>query len=191
MTQTIKNFLNDDEINTLYRVLALHANNGNAFEDSGRYIITPTEMFIPKDIVAIQNKIEKTATEIYGKNLIKVTSGFHIYSGKFGKPRLTPHIDDYAGEVVFDYQLDANVDWPLKIDKKEYSLNNNEAVIFEGEKTTHGRIEKEFQRDDIVIMYIVNLVSAEHWVNYTKKNPRPMENIIEEIKKIREDRENW
>jgi hypothetical protein len=40
-------------------------------------------------------------------------------------------------------------------------------------------------------MFIVNLISDTHWFNNSATNPKTIEEIKNEIEKIRKDKENW
>ena len=192
MPEIIKDFLSKDEIISLYKTMSIHApNHGNIIEDSGRYIISTTNMSYFNDIVHIVKKIEDLVSKKYNKNMHAATIGFHLYSNEFGKPQLHPHIDEYAGEVVFDYQMDSNLSWPIKINKTEYTLNDNEALIFEGESSPHSRTMINFEMGQYLIMFIVNLISDTHWFNNSATNPKPIEEIKNEIEKIRKDKGNW
>jgi hypothetical protein len=191
MTYIVEDFLTKDEIIDLYEVFALYASNGNTFPESGRYIVSTTQISEYKKVKKILDKIENLVTEKYNKPMKVATTGFHLYNIKFGKPKLPPHIDDYAGEVVFDYQIASNICWPLKVDKKEYALKDNSALIFQGETTPHGRVDISFNNFDFVMMFIVNLIGNDHWYNFNDKNPQPINEIMDKINFIRTDKENW
>lgn len=187
MEYLYKNCFTQDEINFLYLDIIKNSEDGQIFKESGRKIIFLKNL---QNNIIIK-KIEHMVGNKYNKRLKVGTAAYHIYSLKYGIPECKPHIDDYIGEFVFDYQLDANIDWKLKINKNEYSLSNNDAVSFMGESVPHGRKNIYFQKNDHVIMLIVNLVSEEHWSNFSKKNPVSKEIIMEKIKKIRDDKDNW
>lgn len=191
MTTVIKNVFSQDEILTLHRLLSSYAGEGNKIENTGRYIISTTmfEMFPGmKDIIT---KIETYASNTINKKMKMFISAFHLYKMSYGIPSLKPHIDEAAGEVVFDYQLDSSLSWPIKVNKKIYELNNNDALIFAGETVAHGRTQQVFNGNDYVLMFIVNLISDEHWANFHEQNPKDIELIKKEIFDIREDKENW
>lgn len=191
MTILVKNIFSDKEIIELYKMMSSYCGEGSSFSESGRYIVSSTLFLNNANFAPIIEKIEKIVEENFNKKMKVVTTGFHLYKKCFGEPRLTPHIDDYAGEVVFDYQLDATIDWPIRINKENYILKNNDAVMFEGELVPHSRPEINFNGLDYVLVFIANLVSESHWFNDGKINPKDQNIIMKEILKIREDKENW
>lgn len=191
MTKIIKNVFNENEILTLYRLLSSNAGLGIKAEESGRYIVSSTFFKTFPGMEAIVDKIETHASDVANKKMKMFISAFHLYSFSYGKPILRPHIDDAAGEIVFDYQLDSSIVWPIKVNKKNYSLNNNDALIFAGENVPHGRPEQLFKNNDYVLMFIVNLISGDHWANFYEKNPKDYQSIINEIVEIRKDKQNW
>ena len=189
MAQIIKNFLNEKEILDLYTVFGISSGQGNKYEETARYVISGNNHPI---IIPIIEKIEKTTTELYGKPLKAITTGFHVYSQHYGpKPKLEPHIDEYVGEVVFDYQIRSSHPWPVRVDKVDYTLSDNDALMFMGETQAHSRRKVRFDGDMYTMMYIVNLISEDHWYNYSKTNPKSKEELHEAIRAVREDQGNW
>ena len=191
MTKLIKNVFNQEDIITLYRNLACFSGEGHKIKETGRYIIASTQLDRIPGIMDVISKIETMATEYAGKPMKMATVGYHLYKKCFGLPFLPPHIDEYAGEVVFDYQLDSTISWPIKINKELYVLENNDAIMFNGESVPHSRPESNFIEFEHVLMFIVNLISEDHWNNFFVVNPKDQDTISNEIKQIREDEENW
>ena len=191
MTTLLKNVFSDKEITLLYKTMACFAGQGNEIKESGRYIVASTQFLDIPGFKEILNKIETICGEATNRKLKAATSGFHLYKKAHGNPFLPPHIDDYVGEVVFDYQLDSTIDWPVKVDKELYHLQDNDAVVFEGETVPHSRPENQFIEFEYVLMFIVNMYGEDHWFNYGVTNPKSKEEIDRQIKTIREDKENW
>lgn len=187
MPKIIKHFLNTEDIINLHLVFGLEIENAILSENTGRKIIL-SQHLISNDNSPIKNifkKVEDYVSNEYNKKMKTATFGIHFYSKKFGTPQLLPHVDDYAGQVVFDYQLASNIVWPLFVDGERYILKNNDVLIFEGEKEGHWRQPITFLEDSFVIMFIVNLIDETHWFNFNNKNPKPIELINEEISNLR------
>lgn len=104
---------------------------------------------------SIKEKLVKTAKYL-GADVGYFCATYTEYSGKYGKPVLTPH-KDRQDFCLIDYQLDANTSWPLYIDDQEYDLSNNDGLIFFPARSTHGRIEKDFTNDDYVKMIFFDM----------------------------------
>lgn len=187
----LSNVFSDKEIISLYQSMSAYSGEGSRFEDSGRYIISSSNLFKEKKFINIINKIELIVEKTFNKKMKVVTAGFHLYKRSFGEPKLEPHIDDYAGEVVFDYQISSTIEWPIRINKQNFILKDNDAIMFEGESTPHSRVPVVFGGSDYVLMFIANLISEEHWFNKNKENPKDKNIIMQEIFNIREDKDNW
>lgn len=191
MTTLLKNVFSDKEITLLYKAMACFAGQGHEVRESGRYIVASTQFLDIPGFGDLLNKIETLCGEATNRKLKSATSGFHLYKRAHGDPFLPPHIDDYVGEVVFDYQLDSTIDWPVKVNKELYHLKDNDAVVFEGETVPHSRPENNFVGLEYVLMFIVNMYGENHWFNNSNVNPKTKEEIAKEIQTIREDKENW
>lgn len=134
--------------------------------DTGRLSMGLTS--IKPEIIA---KVQGIMKNIYGKDYEIKDVGFNRYQLEYGIPNLIPHVDDQKSQVVFNYQLDSNKKWDLVIEGNSVSLNNNDAVVFEGEKDVHWRNPVDFKSDEYVSMLNFNAVDKHHWSNFTKIDP--------------------
>ena len=106
-----------------------------AQEWSGRALFVATDK-IPRRIA---DKIEKYARDNYGEDLKPDGYAFTRYSPKYGTPRLAPHYDTGHSTFTIDYQLESNVEWKLVVENKEYSLEDNDALVFKPSYEVHWR----------------------------------------------------
>lgn len=192
MTKQIDNFFTEQEIIDIYGMFIHTERCPEPFyiaESTGRKIINAYDlMYIPEaPLKNVFDKIVNTANKEYGLDLKVFSFGLHYYSSIFGTPQLLPHIDEDAGQVVFDYQLKSNIDWPIYIEGEEFTLKDNSALMFEGEKYGHWRSEKSFNDRDFVIVFIVNLIDNNHWRNFSETNPRSRDEIMKIIEQKRKD----
>jgi hypothetical protein len=187
MPKIINNFLTNEEIISLYLAFSLELDNAVLSQDTGRKIVVSQHLILNENspIKNIFKKVEEYVSNEYNKKMKTATFGIHYYSPKFGTPKLLPHIDDFAGQVVFDYQIASNIVWPLIVNEQRYVLKNNDALIFEGEKDGHWRQKITFLDDSFVLMFIVNLIDDEHWFNFSNQNPKSIDLINQEIKELR------
>ena len=74
------------------------------------------------------------------------------YNNKFGKPNLPPHLDHDTNDVIINYQLSGNIKWEIGLNKKLYCLEDNSALIFNGNKEIHWRPHKIFKDDEFLKM---------------------------------------
>ena len=141
--------------------------------DTGRLAINLVS--IKPEIIA---KVQGIIKNIYGKDCEIKDVGFNRYKLEYGLPNLMPHVDDQKSQIVFDYQLDSNKKWDLVIEGNSVSLNNNDAVVFEGEKEVHWRNPVDFKSDEYVSMLNFNAVDKHHWSNFTKIDPIGPEELL-------------
>ncbi|NBP58883.1 hypothetical protein EBU71_20525, partial [bacterium] len=85
---------------------------------------------------------------------------FSDYNNNHINPNLPPHSDpNYLDtSLTFDYQLQADVDWQFCIDDECFSMNDNEAIIFDPKNSRHYRPELEFKTGEsvkIVFFYVM------------------------------------
>lgn len=103
--------------------------------------------------IEIANKIGVSVKDIVGVTYVE-------YSPKYGgSPFLNPHKDaEGESEFILDYQLDANTDWDIGINKDIYSLNNNDALGILTTKNYHWRKKKDWNPDEYVKMLFFHIV---------------------------------
>lgn len=120
---------------------------------------------LPEGVI---EKLSSIATESYGKQLSMYAVAFGRYSKQFGIPKLGPHMDEVPSQFTLDYQLDGNISWPLNVEGEEFLLNNNDALIFEGEKVLHWRPKREFVDGEFLDLLWFQFIDKNHW-GHTKE----------------------
>jgi hypothetical protein len=148
----------------------------------------------------IKDKLVKYARDNGFRATHLIRAGYVEYSNKWGKPILTRH-KDKMDLFMIDYQLDANVTWPLGLGGKEdeervYQLDNNDALVFFPNRTYHRRMPLEFADDQYVrmIFFDLNLDNDEyqdHTDNFIISNifsDEDIETIYEHIEKTPVDK---
>jgi hypothetical protein len=99
---------------------------------------------------------------------------FGRFSKEFGLPRLDPHKDDHYWDLTLDIQIDSNIDWPLVIDGEEYTLKNNDALIFDSAGQVHWRKPQKFNENDyldvILFHFVTNKADKEKTVIEKRKD---------------------
>jgi len=83
------------------------------------------------------------------------------YSGKYGNPKLPAHNDEGGSQIILDYHIDSNIDWPIVIDNKEFKLNNNSLLIFDGVSQEHGRPVIKMKANDFVKVLLIRFTKKE------------------------------
>lgn len=174
MHKKFNNFFSQEEINILKSAIRYAENNGAGmvYKQTGRKLIGLDDL--DKKII---DKVEFQIKELYKKDLKVKDIGFMRFKKEYGDPKLLPHVDDYACEVVFDYQLNTNKKWDLFIEGNRVELSDNDAVCFEGEAEAHWREKIKFNDDEFVEMICFNCVGNDHWRNSSDINPNELERI--------------
>lgn len=154
--RVIENVFTQDEINQIWQ--AMSNNSGGAFVKV--HSQANTFIQLPDSIV---EKVTNYAKEITGSQTLVLTEYCHAryanVTSNCGlyhyRPSLFPHYDETFPEprFTFDYQLNANVDWPIIAEPDiELTLKNNQAATFSGTHQIHWRKPQEFNDNEFVEM---------------------------------------
>ena len=100
---------------------------------------------------SITNKI-KNLDYLKNKDVHFVGIVYTEYNNEYGVPNLNMHLDKLEDVILFDYQLDSNIDWPLIIEDTEFQLNDNSGILFIPGKLIHGRPDISFNNNDYLKM---------------------------------------
>lgn len=163
----IDNILSSDEIDILKNIindekqkLKIFEKQPESFEES---IIVKNKDFARLSIKSLKlpdsilNKIELIVKEKCGNNYkLFDTVTYLEYAEEYGNPKLTDHTDktEQAINLHVDYQLDANVDWAIKVEENSYILKNNQALTFDGFNQVHSRKFLKFKPGQFVKMIL-------------------------------------
>jgi len=119
------------------------------FSSSGRLDIE--QMHIPEEILRRVEDVVNQHSEV-PLTAPQNSAVYAEYSGKHGTPSLGTHFDYGVSEMIFDFQLESNVSWSLGVDFDTYTLQDNEALMFNPVGQAHWRTIKHFSEDDYVRM---------------------------------------
>lgn len=177
------NFLTKDELFYIKKVIESEINKRKSFDsvlngqdvkynlseytvrssDMGR--ITLRNLPLTK---SISDKFFKYAKEITGlTDLIKSGNVFAEYNAKYGTPCLMPHYDVGEPNVLLDYQVYSNIDWPLIINQKEYLCKDNSVLNIYNVSQMHYRVPKVFNNNDYLGVLFFNYFSPSLKINKT------------------------
>ena len=106
--------------------------------------------WLPDAVVAKLTAMAQTTTD---KKLELRELSFARYESSL-KPMLHPHLDKvfYEPRLTFDVQVGGNVKWPIIVEGREYTLENNQALTFSGTHQIHWRPKQEFVEGDYLDM---------------------------------------
>lgn len=103
------------------------------------------------------------------ENMIPNTFMFVRYSKKYGTPQLLPHVDNSNTDFTIDCQIDSTRPWPIVIENEPYTLNNNDALVFDSCVNTHWRKPALFNDEDYVDMAFFHFIHKDKPNNFKKK----------------------
>lgn len=178
----IENVLSEEEINEIY--VSLNSSyHSYVMERYGQKI---SNFNMPKTAL---DKIVKICENISGvSGLVLEAYQFSRYEkftkpdGSVSNPRLIPHYDGFPEpRFTFDYQIKSNTLWPLIVEGKEMTLQDNQALTFSGTHQIHWRTKKDFIEGEFIDMIFCHLFdpksepnSEAHWEFMKEKEQKFM-----------------
>lgn len=148
--QIYKNIFTEEEIKDIYSVINIKQTESTSIVPI--YSQKAWHVHIPENV---KNTITNFAKKVYKQNVKLEEISFARYSNDYGVlPNLTPHFDNtfLQQRVTVDVQLKANIDWPIVVEGKSFTLKDNEAVTFSGTHQIHWREHRKFFDIDFVEM---------------------------------------
>jgi hypothetical protein len=129
----------DESLDSFYRPLVLQELSRSQIE-----VMYPTK---------IKEKLEKFASELVGEELFMYHNSYLSYNlehNSDSNPKLPVHYDsdNYFSKLTMDYQLGANIDWPIVIEGESFNLQYGDLLIFWGAGQVHWRKPVLFKEGD-------------------------------------------
>lgn len=146
-------------------------------KDLGRATCVITKI-VPSDITNSVIKYAETHGEIDWYNFL-----FVRYSPSFGIPVLGPHMDEHESNFSINYQLDSNIDWPLVLEDKGYSLKDNSGLIFSPSEIVHWRDPRPMYDNeyvDVILFYFSLKNNNQYSLEEKKARTKPYREKYEE-----------
>jgi hypothetical protein len=119
---------------------------------------------------------------------LKMSHGMVVeYSAAYGKPNLPPHFDGDTNDLIINMQLESNTSWDLGLNLKTYSIEDNQALVFNANTEAHWRVHKDFQEGEYVRMMFVRFQNAEKPSDYSHLTKYwPTDEIFKDIRELRD-----
>lgn len=151
----IDNVLTEDEKTYVYEKIK-EANERNSKKIVATLGHTTYFFDVSEDF---KNKIIAKIQKYFNDELVITELSAAKYHNATGfVPKLHPHYDGFSeSRVTFDIQLDSTIEWPIVVEGKEFTLKNNQALIFSGTDQIHWRTLKELSNNDYTDMLFVHL----------------------------------
>ena len=168
-----KNVLTEDEIASIYDTVS------KADKDQSQivriYCQKAYHVPLPENIVT---KIENFVNKEHNDSLKLSEISFASYSKEYGEiPLLSPHFDNTFKEprITFDIQVRSNIQWPISVRGREFTLKDNEALTFSGTHQIHWRPYREFKDNEFIDMIFC------HFTLKNKPEPRSADEVLDTV----------
>lgn len=110
---------------------------------------------------------------------------FAQYSIEYGTPNLPPHFDGDDTELILDYQLESNTDWPIGLDTSLYTLKDNQALAFNPNERAHWRMRKTFKDGEYVNMLFFRFYTDNDRKDYSHKRLDQSDSTLKRVEDFR------
>ena len=143
----VDNIFSQKEIDHMVKIIS----EGDAFVDTryGRLRVSDLQDNLLPETIDKFNDIVKSVTTLP----LKMGSVMSVdYSLLYGEPYLNPHFDGDYNDLIINIQLDSNTSWDLGLNLEKYTLDDNSALVFNGNTEVHWRVHKKFKEGEHVRM---------------------------------------
>jgi hypothetical protein len=171
-----------EDISALKQVIAnTPADSLRQHQDLGR-----VEKMLKDAPINLLSKLTELASNLAGESLEPNWPPLYVeYNAKYGNPILPPHVDGDFNELIIDYQLESNTRWPIGVNLELYSLEDNEAVVFNPNTNIHWRSHKNFQEGEYVRMLFFRFFKSEGKADYSHLPNHPDDPMFKEVADFR------
>jgi hypothetical protein len=152
----------------------------------GRIQTGRIDSYLPDDI---KKRMLEIVDNILGEPCAIAHALHSIYSNKYGTPNLPPHLDGTTHDLIINFQLSSNTKWDLGINHDLYSLENNEALVFNANTEIHWRPHKVFSDGEYVQIIFIRChkVGSESNLSYMYNTPSiNIDKIFSDANKVRD-----
>lgn len=148
-------------------------------------------VFLFNDWRKLESKLIEIGSSICGTRLSFKNAMCVEYNSKYGQPNLPAHFDGDTCDMIINFQLSSNTRWHIGLDMEAYDLQDNSAVIFNGNKSIHWRPVKEFKEGEFVKMIFFRLADDTNPSNYSHMALSQTDMIFYEVNKFRDSVSNY
>lgn len=135
---------------------------------------------------SIINKVKNIAKNVSNKNLSLSHAIVVEYSGKYGTPNLPVHYDHDTHDLIINFQLSSNTFWGIGVDLQVYGLEDNSAIVFNGNEYTHWRPHKTFKKEESVTMIFFRFMDEKNPSDYSHLDYIIGHEVFEKINSFRD-----
>ena len=151
----IKDFFTKEEVEVLLAIVK-YQKNAKDLDEFFAPLVLPSmarmqiEVMYPEHI---RRKLEAFASDMVGEQVFMFHNSYLDYSLEHNpdvNPKLPVHYDsdNYFTKLTMDYQLNANIDWPIVIEGESFNLEYGDLLVFWGAGQVHWREPVRFKDGD-------------------------------------------
>ena len=184
----IKNFFTDEEVEVLLAIIK-YQKNAKDLDEFYAPLVLPNmarmqiEVMYPEHI---RRKLEKFASTMVGEEVFMYHNSYLSYNQEHSpgvNPKLPVHYDsdNYFSKLTIDYQLDANIEWPIVIEDESFSLQYGDLLVFWGAGQAHWRepvLFKEGDNTEVLTMHFSTQKDFQE-LNFVARSPEERKKRLE------------
>ncbi len=176
----VKNFFTDEEVEVLLAIVKYQKNA----KDLGAFhspLVLPELSRMQIEVMyppTIQRKLEIFASNLVGEEVFMSHNSYLSYNKEHNStsnPKLPVHYDsdNYFSKLTMDYQLGANIDWPIVIENESFNLKYGDLLVFWGAGQVHWREPVLFKEGDNTEVLTIHFSTKEDFekLNNVARDP--------------------
>jgi len=170
----VKNFFTEEEVEVLLAIVKYQKNAKDLDAFYSPIVLAELsrmqiEVMYP---ITIRKKLEMFASNLVGEEVFMSHNSYLSYNKEHNStsnPKLPVHYDsdNYFSKLTIDYQLNANIDWPIVIENESFNLQYGDLLVFWGAGQVHWREPVLFKEGDNTEVLTMHFSTIE---DYNKLN---------------------
>jgi hypothetical protein len=170
----VKNFFTEEEVEVLLAIVKYQKNAKDLDAFHSPIVLAELsrmqiEVMYP---ITIRKKLEMFASNLVGEEVFMSHNSYLSYNKEHNStsnPKLPVHYDsdNYFSKLTIDYQLNANIDWPIVIENESFNLQYGDLLVFWGAGQVHWREPVLFKEGDNTEVLTMHFSTIE---DYNKLN---------------------
>jgi hypothetical protein len=177
----VKNVFTQHELDILHKAISTYETAIDA--NLGRIRINDIKISFTEDI---NNRIYEIVKQATNLPLILHHAQYVEYNKKYGFPNLPPHFDGDKNDLIINFQLSSNTSWDLGLNTNLYKIEDNSAIVFNGNTEIHWRPRKEFKNDEYVKMIFMRFFNPVNISDYSHLSNNQSDEIFKSVREIRD-----
>ena len=183
----VKNFFTEEEVEVLLAIVKYQKNAKDLDAFHSPIVLAELsrmqiEVMYP---ITIRKKLEMFASNLVGEEVFMSHNSYLSYNKEHNStsnPKLPVHYDsdNYFSKLTIDYQLNANIDWPIVIENESFNLQYGDLLVFWGAGQVHWREPVLFKEGDNTEVLTMHFSTMEDYnkLNNVSRDPEARKNRL-------------